>query len=290
MTSKASLWQRLRFLILLLCIVWVSYPILISVLEGLRVDLGPIMSGRGASYIGRFFQGSGGIQPSLAIYTRVLVQEAFPRIVLNSTIIAFISIAVSVLVGVPAAYSLARHRFSGKNLFTLMLLALRTISPFAVLVPFYLIYNQLGLYDTHLGMSLAYLIINVPIVVLMMRGFFHDIPKEIYEAASTSGASDMTILRKVALPLAIPGLVATVVFAFVATWNEYLYALILTGIRAKTVSRGVWAGFGESIEGFGILDYDEMHAGATMALIPAAILALMIKKYLARGFSLGTLK
>ncbi|MCS4538963.1 MAG: carbohydrate ABC transporter permease [Thaumarchaeota archaeon] len=283
-------WQRIRLLLLVLTVLAISYPLLISVLEGIRIDLGPLMSGRGVSYFGRFFQGTGGITPNFAVWLRLLQQEAFPRLVLNSTSIALISIGLAVSVGVPAAYSMARHKFAGKNLFTLLLLSLRTISPFAVIVPFYLLYTQLNLYDTYQGMSIIYLIINIPIVVLMMRGFFSDIPKEIYDAASTSGASEITILRRIALPLVLPGLIATIIFAFVATWNEYLYALILSGIRAKTVSRGVWAGFGESIEGFGILDFDELNAGGTMALIPAAILALMIKKYLARGFSLGTLK
>jgi len=283
-------WRQLRLVLLILAVIVISYPLFISVLEGLRIDLGPLMSGRGVSYFGRFFQGTGGITPSFAVWRRILQQEAFPRLVLNSTSIALMSIGVAVLVGVPAAYSMARHKFAGKKIFTLMLLSLRTVSPFAVIVPFYLLYTELGLYDTHQGISIVYLVINIPIVVLMMRGFFSDIPREIYEAASTSGASETTILRKIALPLALPGLIATIIFAFVVTWNEYLYALILSGIRAKTVSRGVWAGFGESIEGFVFLDFDELNVAGTMAILPAAVLALMIKKYLARGFSLGTLK
>ena len=136
-------------------------------------------------------------------------------------------------------------------------------------------------------MAIVYLIINVPILTMMMRGFFKDIPKEIFEAAFMSGASDSYILRKIALPLALPGLAAAAVFAFVGTWNEFFYALFLTGTITKTVSRGVWSGFSESIESFKILEFDELNAGGTLAIIPAVILALLVQKYLARGLTLG---
>ena len=88
----------------------------------------------------------------------------------------------------------------------------------------------------------------------------------------------------------IPGMIAVVLFAFVATWNEYLYALILTGARTKTVSRGVWSGFGESIEGFKILDFDELNTAGTLALIPAIVIVLLVRKYLVRGVTLGAAK
>ncbi len=240
--------------------------------------------------MGAFFQGTGGLRPTAINYLEAFRVEAWPQLVFNSSIIALASVSIALIVGIPAAYSFAMYRYRGKTLLTFGLLAMRTISPFAVLVPFFMVYGQLGLFDTYQGMAIIYLVLNLPIVVLMMRGFFKEIPKEIYEAAFMSGASDMTILRRIALPLVIPGMVAVVLFAFVATWNEYLYALILTGARSKTVSRGVWSGFGESIEGFKILDFDELNTAGTLALIPAVVIALLVRKYLIRGYSLGVAK
>ena len=279
--------RYIRYILLLSASLWVLWPISIMIEEGFRVDLGPLFSARGASFVGEFFQGQGGIRFSTIEYVKALRIEAYPRLLVNSVIIAVSSVIVAVLAGLPAAFTMAMYKFRGKAFLTYALLAMRTISPFAVLLPFFLIYGRLGLFDTYQGMAFVYLIINLPIITLMMRGFFKDIPKEIFEAAFMSGASDSYILRKVALPLALPGLAAAAVFAFVGTWNEFFYALFLTGTVTKTVSRGVWSGFSESIESFKILEFDELNAGGTLAIIPAVILSLAVQRYLARGFTLG---
>lgn len=279
--------KYIRYILLISASLWVLWPISIMIEEGFRVDIGPLFSGRGASFVGEFFQGQGGIKFSTIEYAKALRVEAYPRLLVNSVIIAVSSVLVAALAGVPAAFTLALYKFRGKTFITYSLLALRTISPFAVLLPFFIIYGRLGLFDTYHGMAIVYLIINVPILTMMMRGFFKDIPKEIFEAAFISGASDSYILRKIALPLALPGLAAAAVFAFVGTWNEFFYALFLTGTVTKTVSRGVWSGFSESIESFKILEFDELNAGGTLAIIPAVILALLVQKYLARGLTLG---
>jgi len=258
--------------------------------ESFEVDLGPLYSGRGVSFIGQFFQGTGGLRPTAINYLQAFSVEAWPRLVGNSLLIAMSSVSVALIVGVPAAYSFTMYKFKGKSILTFGLLAMRTISPFAVLLPFFMVYGQLGLFDTFQGMAVIYLVLNIPIVILMMRGFFKDIPKEVYEAAFMSGASDLTILRRIALPLVIPGMIAVVLFSFVATWNEYLYAFILTGARTKTVALGVWSGFGETIESFLVIDFDDLNTAGTLALIPAIAIVLLIRKYLVRGVTLGAAK
>ncbi|MCH2403644.1 MAG: carbohydrate ABC transporter permease [Thaumarchaeota archaeon] len=279
--------RYIRYILLIFASLWVLWPISIMIEEGFRVDIGPAFSGRGASFVGEFFQGQGGIRFTTIEYVKALKVEAYPRLLVNSSIIAVSSVVVAILAGLPAGFTMAMYKFRGKTFITYALLAMRTISPFAVLLPFFLIYGRLGLFDTYQGMAFVYLIINLPIITMMMRGFFKDIPKEIFEAAFMSGASDSYILRKVALPLALPGLAAAAVFAFVGTWNEFFYALFLTGTVTKTVSRGVWSGFSESIESFKILEFDELNAGGTLAIIPAVILSLAVQRYLARGVTLG---
>ena len=280
--------SKIRFSLLCVAAFWIIWPLFTMFNEGMRVDLGPMMSGRGSSYVGRFFQAQGGIRYNPLTFIRAFTFENFPRAVFNSTVIAAISIGLALAVGILGAYALARHKFKGGGILTLSVLVLRTITPLAVIVPFFIVYGQIGLFDTYIGMGLVYLIINIPIVTFMMRAFFADIPQSVYEAASASGASEFQILRKVALPLVIPGILATMVFAFVATWNEFLFAQFLSGVQVKPVSRGVWSGFAEAIESFKVLDFDELNANAFLALIPALALAFMIKKYVARGFTLGS--
>ncbi|HEY4673534.1 MAG TPA: carbohydrate ABC transporter permease [Nitrososphaerales archaeon] len=279
---------KLRIFLLCFAAFWIIWPITTMVMEGLRIDIGPLFAGRGSSFVGRFFQPQGGIKPNPITFIKAISFQNYPRAVLNSGIIATISIGLSLLVGIPAAYAFVRHKFKGKGILTLLILMLRTLSPFAVIVPFFIVYGQLQLFDTYIGMGLVYLIINIPIVTLMMRGFFADIPPQIYEAASTSGASEFQTLRRVVIPLVIPGILATIVFAFVATWNEFLFAQFLSGVQVKPVSRGVWSGFAEAIESFRVLDFDELNANSALALVPALTLAFLIKKYVARGFTLGT--
>ncbi len=280
--------SKIRIVLLGLAAFWIIWPIVTMVNEGLRIDIGPLFAGRGSSFVGRFFQPQGGIRPNPITFIKAISLENYPRAVLNSTIIATISIGLALLVGIPAAYSLVRHKFRGRGLLTILILMLRTLSPFAVIVPFFIVFSQIELFDSYIGMALVYLVINIPIVTLMMRGFFADIPPQIYEAASTSGASEFQILRRIIIPLVIPGILATVIFAFVATWNEFLFAQFLSGTTVKPVSRGVWSGFAEAIESFRVLDFDELNANSALALVPALTLAFLIKKYIARGFTLGS--
>ncbi len=149
-------------------------------------------------------------------------------------------------------------------------------------------YVQVGLFDTTLGISLAYLVIDVPVVVWMLSGFFSEIPKSLYEAAESSGANERQIFWKVDVPTVAVGIAATAIFAFVLIWNEFLIASLLTASVTKTVSVGVWSGVGEGFGGLKSANWDEINAGGTLAFIPAFAVLLAVRRYLARGFSLAT--
>ena len=127
------------------------------------------------------------------------------------------------------AYALARLPIRGKGVISYMLLALRAVSPFAVVVPLYIVYTRNGLWDTYIGVALAEELVILSVVVWMLRGFFTDIPKEIYDAAAVFGATEWQIFRRVALRMVIPGIVVTALFAFVLIWNEFVISDILTG-------------------------------------------------------------
>lgn len=286
---KEPLRDRLPvYLGLLLACFFSFWPLLIMALEGADIDLGPIFSGRGVSYVAGVPFYSGGVYPSIALYHDALLLGNFPRLVLNSTTIAAISIVIAIGTGVPAGYTLSRSKLKGIGLLGFLLLALRTVSPFAIILPLYLAYVQVGLYDTALGMGLAYLIIDVPVVVWMLSGFFSEIPKSIYEAAESCGATERQILWRIAVPSILLGIAATAVFAFVLIWNEFLIASLLTSGASKTVSVGVWSGVGEGFGGLKSANWDEVNAGGALAFLPAFAVLLAVRRYLAKGFSLAT--
>ena len=265
-----------------------SWPLLIMGLEGYSIDLSPLFSGRGLRLVGGIPFYSGGIFPTPIHFLDALTLGAFPRLVGNSLIIAFISIAIAMAVGIPIAYILARVEIRGRDLIAYLLLALRTVSPFVVIIPLYITYSRIGLYDAYPGVALAEDMLILSVVVWMLRGFFADIPRETYDAASIFGRSEGQIFRRVILPMVVPGIVVTSLFALVLVWNEFLIAETLAGPVTKTVAVGVWSGMGENTVTYRSVNWDDLNAAGTLAFLPAIAVILAIRKYLAKGFSLGT--
>lgn len=290
-TPKEKPWLLRRlpvYLGLLLATLFSFWPIMTMAFEGADIDLGPLWSGKGIDFISGVPYYSGGFFPSWANFRDALQYDAFPRLVFNSSTIALLSIAIALAAGVPAGYALARSKLRGMGAMGFLLLALRTVSPFAIVLPLYLTYIGIGLWDSYLGMSLAYLVIDMPVVVWMLSGFFREVPGSVYEAAETSGATERQIFWRIALPMVAAGIAATVIFAFVLIWNEFLMASVLTGSTTKTVSLGVWSGVGEAFGGLQSADWDAINAAGTLAFLPAFALILIVRRYLAKGFSLAT--
>lgn len=283
-----SMLRRILFLAsLVLSFLFVIWPIFIMTLEAFDVDLSPLFSGQGITFIGGVPFYSGGFHPNLANLADAFNIYSFPSLVANSGTISLINIVLAVAAGIPAAYFMARGSVGGGRALGYAVLALRTVSPFAIAIPLYIVFVQSGLWDTYPGVALAYLAVDLPVVVLMLRSFFSDIPREVYEAAEVSGASEQQIFRRVALPLVVAGVAATAIFAFVLIWNEFVLANILTGGATKTVSVGIWTGAGENIGGFRSVQWDETNMFGLLAFIPAYAVILGIRRYLARGFTLA---
>jgi len=281
-----------RFLLYFVAILFVLnafWPMFTMAATGYGIDWTPIFTGQFAvRYIAGIPFYSGGIFPTPASYIAALTYLHFPKLMESSLIIAFISISIAMLVGIPIAYILARIDIKGRNLVAYLLLALRTISPFVVIIPLYVAYSNIGLFDTYPGVAIAEDMLILTVVVWMLRGFFQDIPREIYDAANVFGKSEGQIFRRVILPMVIPGIVVTALFALVLVWNEFLIADTLTGPVTKTVAVGVWSGLGDSLATVTPSSFDDLNATGTLAFIPAIVVMLLIRKYLAKGFSLGT--
>jgi multiple sugar transport system permease protein len=163
--------------------------------------------------------------PTLEHYPTVFLDKAYLPLVGNSLIVAGVTTALSLAIGVPAAYLFARHDFAGKEDLFFFFLTTRMAPPISVVVPMFLLFGTVGLIDTRTSVILAHSTFNLSLVVWMMRGFFADIPREIDEAAQMDGHTRAGMFLRVLLPLAAPGMAATAVLCFILSWNEFLYAL-----------------------------------------------------------------
>jgi multiple sugar transport system permease protein len=203
----------------------------------------------------------------------------------NSVLIAVGSTAVSFVLGVPAAYGLARIQSRGRHAVGLMFLSSRFVPPISVVVAFFLGLQALQLLDTRLGLGIVYVGMNLPYVVWMMRGFFLDLPVEIEEAALVDGCSRIRTLWKIVLPVSAGGLAATAVLTLMFAWNEFLFALLLTSSRARTLPLSITPFLGES----GV-QWNLMATAGTLIMAPAIIFAVFVQKHMAKGLTFGAVK
>ena len=224
-------------------------------------------------------------KPTLENYTEIFEFSPFARYLLNSFIVASLNTGVVLVLGSFAAYSLARFRFKGADDIAFWILSVRMMPPVAAIIPIYIIMRNLRLLDTPWSLVITYLTFNLPFAVWMMRSFFREIPREIEESALVDGCSIFRSFRSIALPLVAPGLAATGILTFIFSWNEFLFALILTGSKAVTLPVGITGYMKET----GI-NWGYMTAGGALALIPVIVFTVLAQKHLVKGLTMGALK
>jgi multiple sugar transport system permease protein len=203
----------------------------------------------------------------------------------NSLIVALATTLVALAIGAPAAYALARLRIPGSGPILLMILATQMFPGIVVAIPLFIAMSRLGLIDSRVGLVIVYLSFNLPIVIWVLRGFFLAIPPGLERAAAVDGASVLQVFRLIVLPISLPPLMATAVFAFIESWNEFFFALILTRQSAQTAPLVISQFAGQYQTVFG-----QMMAAATMAVAPVVILAIMFRNSIMRGFTDGMVK
>ena len=216
---------------------------------------------------------------------RALWNGAFPGSFLNSIAAGTISTALSLLIGVPAAYSLSRWRFRARRVTALWILATRMAPPIAFTIPFFLAYRYVGLLDTVAGLVVVYLTFNLALVVWMMQSFFDGVPRALEEAAWIDGCGIWGAFRRITLPLAAPGLAATAVLCFIFSWNDFFYALILTRTSAMTAPVAI-VNFMQ-YEGW---EWGKIAAGSTLVMLPVIVFTFFVRAYLVRGLTAGGVK
>jgi len=213
------------------------------------------------------------------------VRSDYPKYFLNTLIIASATVAVSLLLGTFAAYSLARFSFRFKEDIAFTFLSFRFAPELMVILPLYVVFQKAGLIDSYSGLTAAYQLITLPFMIWVLRGFFEDIPREIEQAARVDGYTWWGVFWKISLPLVKPGIAAVVILSFIFAWNNFIFSMILGGERTQTITLGI-LGF----IGYERVLWGQMAAATMICVIPELLLAFFVQSYIVRGLTFGALK
>ncbi|MDF0603159.1 carbohydrate ABC transporter permease [Psychromarinibacter sp. C21-152] len=222
---------------------------------------------------------------TLENYARLFRTVGFAENLLDSFIISAGTVAVGLSLSVTAAYSFSRFNFRGKRILMLQFLLINMFPLVLLILPLFIFMRILGLLDTHLALIIANSTIAIPFSVWMMVSYMNGIPRSLDEAAMTDGCTRMQALRRVVLPLCLPGIIATAIYIFITAWNEYLYALTLGGRNVRPITVAVQTLIGEYEVQWGLLT-----AGGIVGAMPATVLFLVVQKRLISGLTQGAVK
>jgi multiple sugar transport system permease protein len=276
---RASMWSRLIVYVLLISIAaWTAMPFAWAILNSVKTLADTFQAGAIIPFVD--------FSPTLKSWNEVLSDPQVVRAFVSSIVVSAGTTVFVLLLGVPAAYSLARFEFPiPSNDITLWFLSQRVLPPAVVLVPFYLLMVQFRLIDTWTGLIFCYSTFNLAFAVVIMRDIFRDVSTEIEDAAKVEGANAWQVFWMIALPLSLDGLVVTSVLVFAFSWNEALFASALTSQDAMTFSALVLAS--RSTRG---VDFNIASVNTLIGIIPPVILYFFVQRYLARGLSFGAVK
>jgi multiple sugar transport system permease protein len=223
--------------------------------------------------------------PTMENYRHLFTDFNFAKPLLNSLIVTSATTVIVIVLGLLAAYALARMDIPGGKHIALWMLSLRFMPPIAIVLPFFIAWQRLGIIDTHIGLILVYVAFNLPFAIWMLRGFLVEVPRDLDEAATLDGLGHLAILRRIILPVMAPGVAVTAIFTFVFAFNEYLMALVLTSRNASTVPVTV----AKFIQPYSIL-WGDVGASATIQLLPILVVVFLLQRHIMRGITLGAVK
>jgi len=228
---------------------------------------------------------------TLAHYKDVFVAQGGGRSdlsgsLLNSVIVAGVSTLLATLLGVPAAWAYSRFTLKGKKDQLFFILSTRFMPPVVVVIPIFLMYREVGLIDTKLGLILIYAAFNVPFTIWMMKGFVDEVPAEYEDAAMLDGYTRLQAFWRVTLPLLIPGIAATAVFALIFSWNEFVFAIFLTSSQYLRTAPAAIAG----LIGGTTVDWGLVAASTATFALPVLVFAYLVRKHLVAGVTLGAVR
>ena len=232
-----------------------------------------------------FTEGPSLLNATIENYTRLFRTVGFAENLLDSFIVAGGTVIVGLSLSVTAAYSFSRFNFRGKRILMLQFLLINMFPLVLLILPLFVLMRVLGLLDTHIALIIANSTVAIPFSIWMMVSYMNGIPRSLDEAAMTDGCTRMQALRRVVLPLCLPGIIATGIYIFITSWNEYLYALTLGGRNVRTITVAVQTLIGEYEVQWGLLT-----AGGIVGALPATVLFLLVLKRLISGLTQGAVK
>ena len=234
--------------------------------------------------------------PTLDNFERVFVRVAlggteavdtgFGLFFFNSIFIAGVSVLAALLIGILAAYAFARFPLRGNDTYLFIILTTRMLPPIIVIIPIFLMFRVTGLSGSYLGIILLYTAFNLPFSIWMLKSFFEELSPEVEDAARLDGSSEFKVFFKICLPQILPGIAATLVFALILTWNEFLFALMLTGTETRTVPVAMARALGGELG----VDWGLLSAVETLFIIPVVVVTFVLQNQLLRGVTFGTVK
>lgn len=220
-------------------------------------------------------------------YVEIWNRGYFKQYFLNSIIVSLCTMGISLIVAMFAGYGISRFRFRGRTFFSVTLIVVQMFPSMLLLIPMYIIMSKLGLLNTHLSMVIAYTTFAMPFCAWMIKGYFDTIPVSLEEAARIDGCGRLRILFKIIMPLAAPGIVTVAMFAFILSWQEYMYALTFARTEEmRTITVGIALMQGQH----GSVNWGQIMAGSVLACIPGLVLFTYLEKYLVQGFTMGAIK
>jgi multiple sugar transport system permease protein len=219
-------------------------------------------------------------------YKNIFFDPVKVRFFLNSYLVALLVTCFTLLVAILSGYSFSRHKFRGSRILNLFIIATQTVPPITLLIPYFGIVVALGLYNTYPALILTYMVFTLPYAILMMTGYFNTLPKELDEAVMVDGGSSFFALWRVLVPNAVPGIVATGVYTFLLSWNEFLFALTLTkSTEMRTVPIGI-----QLLMGQHAYEWNEMMAMGILGSLPILLMYLLAQRYFLAGMTAGAVK
>jgi len=223
--------------------------------------------------------------PTFEHHRHLWLEKGFARYLFNSLAIGFGTVCISVPAATLAAYGLVRHGGKLSSAILFILLSLRMFPPMLLVIPYFLIARQLHLYDTRSVMILVMVAFNQPFAIWLMRGFMLNVPKELDEAAIIDGCGPVTLVSRVIVPVMLPGMVTTAIFSFLLAYNDYLFALVLTGTHAKTLPVAIGEYGAENI-----LYWSLSAAGVCGVILPVVVIMIFLQRGFVKGLTAGAIK
>ncbi len=221
-------------------------------------------------------------EPTLQNYRKVFEEQNFLKYFMNSTIVGAVSVGLSLLLGLPAAYSIARYT---QNKLAVFILLARLMPGISFLMPWYIIFSRLGLMDSYVALILSHMLIALPIVVWIMTTYFNTIPRELEESAMVDGATRQYAFLKIILPLSGPGIITATTLSFIFSWNNFMFSQVLSMEKTKTLPIAVY-----NFLSYAEVDWGGVMAAAVAIMAPAILLTMIFQKYVVKGLTMGAVK